>query len=335
MGFLGRRIAQANRQFKYLQNDFRHATGLNRSAFRGAKGGVRIITYHGICQNDPLRFNASFTDARTLEKHLRFYNQHFNIISLDDYLAGNIRKDRFNVCLTFDDGHHNNLKYALPLLEQYKAPATFFITGIRQAGYDVLWNDFLAVFSRSGPDRITYKGEPFRKNRWNHYISTTDGHLLRDQIRAGDFSLKTEMFQLLDPAGDFQLKNAAYEDYWLQMTPDEIASLSGSPYARIGAHSLYHNDLTKVPAESLAIDFTTCKRFLENTIQKAVTTFAFPYGTYAPSVTDAGLAAGFTHFFALEHLFAEENSTLISERLVVNPYISIINQMLATISGHY
>ena len=285
--------------------------------------------------HDPLRFNASFITAKTLEKHLRFYRQHFNIISLDDYLAGNINRERFNVCLTFDDGHHNNFKYALPLLEQYQAPATFFITGIREAGHDMLWNDFLAVFSRSGPGRILYKDQPFHKNRWNHYVSTVDGHLLRDQVRAGDFSLKTEMMALLDPAGNFRQKNAAHEDYWLQMTTDEIATLSRSPYAKIGGHSLYHNDLTNIPTQSLSADFSGCKRFLENTIQQEVGTFAFPYGSYNPYVTEAGLAAGFSHFFALNHSFGEQDNTLVSERLVVNPYISTINQMLAAVSGHY
>jgi len=296
---------------------------------------VRIITYHGICMDNPLRFNASFITAKTLEAHLRFYKEHFNIISLDDYLAGNISKERFNVCLTFDDGHHNNLKYALPLLEKYKAPATFFVTGIREAGYDILWNDFLAVFSRSGPKQITYKGELFHKNRWNHYVSTKDGHLLRDQIRAGDFSLKIELMKLLDPASDFSHKNAVDKDYWLQMTPEEIAILSQSPYAQIGGHSFYHNDLTKVSSESLATDFTSCRHFLEDTIQEEVNTFAFPYGSYTPAVTEAGLSAGFNHFFALAHLHNESDNTLISERLVVNPYISTTNQMLATIRGHY
>lgn len=335
MDLFKRRLAKAQRQMKYLQNDLRSIVGMTAGIFKQAAGGARIITYHGICLADPLRFNASFITAATFEKHLQFYRQHFNIISLDDYLAGNISKDRYNVCLTFDDGHRNNLTYALPLLEKYRAPASFFITGIRKAGYDMLWNDFLAVFSRSGPRQITFRGEEFHKNRWNHYVSDIDGHLLREQVRAGDFSLKTEMMETLDPSGAFRQKNAAHADYWLQMTPDEILILAQSPYATIGAHSLYHNDLTKVSPASLADDFSACKFYLESTIQREVSCFAFPYGSYTPAVTEAGLAAGFKHFFALEHLFDEEADTPVSERLVVNPYISTVNQMLAIVSGHY
>jgi peptidoglycan/xylan/chitin deacetylase (PgdA/CDA1 family) len=335
MAFFSEKIAKAKWQLRYLGNSLRGAAGLNREIFKNAGGGVRIITYHGICLDNPLRFNASFITAKAFEKHLQFYRKHFNLISLDDYLAGNISRDRFNVCLTFDDGHRNNLKYALPLLEKYQAPATFFITGIREAGYDILWNDFLAVFSRSGPKRIIYKDQPFHKNRWNRYIAFADGHSLQDQIRDGGFSLKSEMMELLDPQRNFRQKNAAYEDYWLQMTSEEITTLSRSRYVKIGGHSLYHNDLTRIPKESVAADFIACKNFLENTIQKEVNTFAFPYGSYEPSVTEAGLAAGFSHFFAVDYLFGEKDNVLISERFVVNPYISTTNQMLAIISGRY
>jgi peptidoglycan/xylan/chitin deacetylase (PgdA/CDA1 family) len=139
----------------------------------------------------------------------------------------------------------------------------------------------------------------------------------------------------LDPSNAFRQKNAAEEDYWIQLAPEEITALAQSPYATIGAHSFYHNDLAKVPTESLPSDFIGCKRFLENTIQQEVASFAFPYGSYTPAVTEAGVAAGFRHFLALDHLFGEKDNTLITERLVVNPYISTINQMLAIINGHY
>ncbi len=50
----------------------------------------------------------------------------FNIISMRDVLAadGPGRKD---VLLTFDDGFENNYRYAVPVLEQEKCPATIFV----------------------------------------------------------------------------------------------------------------------------------------------------------------------------------------------------------------
>jgi peptidoglycan/xylan/chitin deacetylase (PgdA/CDA1 family) len=98
---------------------------------------------------------------------------------------------------------------------------------------------------------------------------------------------------------------------------------------------MYHNDLTKIPASLLATDFNTCKGFLENAIQQKVDAFAFPYGSYNSAVTEAGLSAGFNHFLALDYRFDTPDDQLISERLVVNPYISTTNQMLAIIKGSY
>jgi peptidoglycan/xylan/chitin deacetylase (PgdA/CDA1 family) len=49
----------------------------------------------------------------------------------------------------------------LPLLNQYKLPATFFVTSIRDTGYDILWNDFLGIVSKYDPSKLLYKNELF------------------------------------------------------------------------------------------------------------------------------------------------------------------------------
>ncbi len=130
------------------------------------------MIYHGVCQQDHTRFNPIFLKLKTFEQHLKFYKRHFNIISLDDYYLQNFSNDKFNICLTFDDGFANNYKYVLPLLAQYQIPATFFITAIRAAGYDILWNDFLGIVSKYGPEKIVYKNESYYKGQFDKYIST-------------------------------------------------------------------------------------------------------------------------------------------------------------------
>src|ERR1700761_4261094 len=92
---------------KYLLSDAYAQLGFGRSFFSAARGS-RILAYHGICKSDHLKFNTLFLTEQTFEAHLKFFTTHFNVVSLDDYYSGNFSNDRFNVCLTFDDGFANN-----------------------------------------------------------------------------------------------------------------------------------------------------------------------------------------------------------------------------------
>lgn len=55
---------------------------------------------------------------------LTWLSAHFQFIDPQVFLSG----DQAGVLLTFDDGFANNATNVLPLLEQYQAPAVFFIT---------------------------------------------------------------------------------------------------------------------------------------------------------------------------------------------------------------
>src|SRR3954471_424235 len=95
--------SKLRRKWKYSLNDFRGMAGLNNQMFQHAPG-ARIIIYHGICRTDHTRFNSIFLTLKTFEQHLQFYKKYFHIISLDDYYQLRVSKERFNICITFDDG---------------------------------------------------------------------------------------------------------------------------------------------------------------------------------------------------------------------------------------
>ena len=216
--------SKLRREAVHLYRDIRHGLNMDTGFYANARGS-RILIYHGICLKDNTRFNPIFLTLKTFEQHLIYYKKYFNVISLDDYYAQKFDPDKFNVCLTFDDGFANNHKYVLPLLEKYQVPATFFITGIRQAGYDILWNDFLGIISKYGPKEIAYKNEKFVLGAYNKYESHTNGVRLVDTLRASGFAEKAEVMKLLYPLTPFK-GNQHDTDYWLQLTEDQIKELS-------------------------------------------------------------------------------------------------------------
>jgi len=326
----GKTIVKFRSRLGGLSRDTGWHLGLNQSFFKNARG-ARILVYHGICQDNHLRYNTLFVKLKAFESQLLLYKKYFNLVSLDDYYHHRFKDDRFNICLTFDDGYANNYKYILPLLEQYQVPATFFVTGIRDAGYDILWNDVLCMAYKYGPGKFTFRNEKFIKRKDTKYISSLTGKRLDELLRFEGFDAKAEMAALL---GSF--KHKAQNDYWLQMTPEEIKLLSDSKWATIGNHSYYHNDLGKISAASVREDIARSKQFLEKVTGKEVKALAFPYGSYSAEAVSEAKHAGHSQLLATEFLFpADVRDTTLRKRLIINPFISNINQMHANITGNY
>lgn len=302
----------------------------SRSTIKNARG-VRILLYHGVCKIDPFRFNTIFIDLKKFEAQLKLFRQYFNVISLNEIYDHKYDEKKFNVCLSFDDGFANNYKYVLPLLEKYEMPASFFITGIREAGYDILWNDVLSIANKYGPAKISLNGKDFIKGKDGRYVSTTSSQLLAEILRGSDFDGKKEMIQPF-----MSLKDKADNDYWLQMTEAQIRELSSSKWVTIGCHGYYHNDLAKIPISVASIEMMRSKQFLEKIIGKEIDAIAFPYGSYSQALVTEAKNIGFTKILATDFLFpVDANETTMKERLTINPFISNINQLHAIIAGKY
>ncbi|MCC8427176.1 polysaccharide deacetylase family protein [Mucilaginibacter sp. UR6-11] len=322
------------RGFRGLMRDAKYFTGLDKSFYKNARGS-RILIYHGICKEDHTRFNPIFLTARMFERHLQLYKKHCNVIPLDDFYAGNFSNDQFNICLTFDDGFANNHHYVLPLLEQYQIPATFFITGITNENYDILWNDFLGVVSKYGPRQITFKNERYTKGRYDHYLSAKDQAALKEKLRNTGFTEKAELMEQLYPLVPFK-NEEQLKDYWLQMTAGQIKELAASPFARIGAHGYYHNDLAKISPGDAFSELLQVKQYLEKLTAKPVTSLAFPYGSYNPQVISLAKEAGYNQLLAMDFYAATDAlDNTMRERFTVNPFISPVNQLYATITCKY
>jgi peptidoglycan/xylan/chitin deacetylase (PgdA/CDA1 family) len=320
---------------KYLLRDAGHQLGLYNNFYRSARGS-RIMIYHGICKQQHTRFNPIFLTQKTFENHLKFYKKHFNVISLDDYYQQKFSNDRFNISLTFDDGFANNYKYVLPLLHKYQVPATFFVTAIREAGYDILWNDFLNIVSKYGPDNLIYKNRfYYHKNQFGNYASVKSGITLAERLRDRGFTEKAEMMKLLYPSAPFKT-NKQEEDYWLQMSTRQIRELAASPYATVGAHGYYHNDLSRIRISDAAEELILSKQYLEKVTRKKIKSVAFPYGAYTPEVIEAAKGAGYRQLLAMDfNSTGDHSDDMMRERFTVNPFISTYNQMYATINRRY
>lgn len=93
-----------------------------------ARKGLPVLMYHKVSARDQDSLTVS---VQQLESHLRYLKQQgYTPVScrqLLDSIASGTPLPRRPVLLTFDDAYVNNLQLALPLLLQYKMPATLFV----------------------------------------------------------------------------------------------------------------------------------------------------------------------------------------------------------------
>ncbi|MBC7862478.1 MAG: hypothetical protein IAF38_05840, partial [Bacteroidia bacterium] len=101
---VARKINSLKKKVSWQATDLLFATGFKNSLLRN-KPGLRILVYHGIDKAGRTDINGRFISAKRFEQHLISYKENFNMVSLNDAYSENYDKDKFNLCITFDDGY--------------------------------------------------------------------------------------------------------------------------------------------------------------------------------------------------------------------------------------
>lgn len=109
---------------------------------------VPIIMYHSILK-DSSKSNKYIITPTTFEKDLQYIYEHgYTTITMSDLIAY-VHQDKplpeKPIIITFDDGHYNNLGYAVPLLEKYNMKAVISIVG-----------SYTDTFSRTDEANLNY-----------------------------------------------------------------------------------------------------------------------------------------------------------------------------------
>ncbi len=309
------RISQ---QLRYTKNDILWSLRQGKDLF-APKYGQRIMVYHGVDERGSTRFNTRFISQTQFEKQIQYMKTHFHLVSLSDYYKGHFAKDRLNISLTFDDGYQNHLTRVLPILERYNVPATFFVTGIRTLGADMLWTDWLDIASPQLPDIVAFKGSFFQKNRKGKYVSQAKQLSLAQCFGT---SLYPEIATFIQ---QYPIDFAAIStDYYQALTDKEIQAMAKNPLITIGSHTISHLNMAEICAENSYKELKESKLYIENLIQKPVDSFAFPFGAYNQKAIDIAEEVGYKQLLLLDY---EGKSPTLQARFGVNPFISFNNQM--------
>ncbi len=103
------------------------------------RSGVPVLMYHRIWPGQRDGLTLTPEDLRAQWVYLK--DEGYHCLSMEQFLKisrGAAHKPKKCFLLSFDDGYHNNLTYALPLLREFGWEATIFIiTGTLDGSYDL------------------------------------------------------------------------------------------------------------------------------------------------------------------------------------------------------
>jgi len=85
-----------------------------------------ILVYHalGECADEA---HGLFQPIEEFAEQMELLGRFARVVSLEDIVAGRVRRGRPNVAITFDDGYRSVLRDAAPILQSHGFPATAFV----------------------------------------------------------------------------------------------------------------------------------------------------------------------------------------------------------------
>jgi len=214
---------------------------------------------------------------RAMLSHLR--SRGIDIITTDE-LHRRLTEGDFSrrfACFTFDDGYRDNRDYALPLMREFDAPFTVYVASdFAQNAGNLWWIALEMVIAKASSVEAEIDGVARRIDTSTLAAKHAAFDCLHDWLRAlpARHDLAREITAL---CGRYGIDQAAICGE-LCMSWDELKPFAEEPLVGIGAHSVTHCNLAQQTDEIASQEMATSRARIENTLQRPVIHFAYPYG---------------------------------------------------------
>ncbi len=230
-----------------------------------------ILMYHQVLPGEDIMRPFEIT-ATHFEQQMHWISENFQPVDLIEGILATL-EDRLPagaIAVSFDDGYENNLSVALPILDRYRIPATFFIASDYLDG-GIMWNDAVLEMFRL----VSLGTLDLSHLSLGVYSITKDVErfpaalTVLKQLRHLPFKERSQKV--------FALTQGYALPTGLMMSPPQVKSLHDAGMV-IGGHTLSHPILTKVSRDEAWYQIHRNKEVLESIIDAPIHCFAYPNG---------------------------------------------------------
>lgn len=263
--------------------------------FQAFASAVNVVTYHGLLpagyeSSDPF-LDAALVTPQGFRSQLQLLKKSYNLVSPDQFHRWVRQEDSLPeraIVVSFDDGLLNHLTEALPILQEEQVKALFFVTGAGlQANPRMLWYVELYLMLRDAlACQSHFSSQGISVPRITSSVKARQGLWLR-LIRELSARSSEERMEFLNDAAHAlgykpgwwlqYVQDAVLQKRFRPLTLQEVKQLSDAGMT-IGAHTLSHPTLSKLPAALLRREIVEFRLSLENALGHPVWALAYPFG---------------------------------------------------------
>ncbi len=272
------------------------------------------IFYHGVVEKDSTMIFPRHITREQFDQHMRYIRKNFDIISLDEAFElkrQGLRPERKTLTVSFDDGYLNNLLVALPIIEKYRIPTTFFVSGIcaRDDKY-MMWSDILAFvrYFIEG-ESLELKGRKFVK-RGKFDMTDPESNLsIFEFVKGLMYIERDEILNglLSKPGMGTKIRDLPAE-YWKLMNREQIRKLSESELVTIGSHGHLHYNLANISEEEARNEMELSRSILSEITQREMEYLSFPDGSYNENIKKIAYESGYKGLLAVDYRCASDKN---------------------------
>jgi len=241
-----------------------------------------IFTLHRVLPEDPADFspNAILQVRPDFLEYVieRLRDLRIDIVGLDEAmerLAAPVAGRPF-VVLTFDDAYKDNLHHALPILQRQEAPFTLYVPTAFVDGVGELWWQAIEdIITRQDAIALTTDGEKDYIDTLTTAQKSAAFDTLYWQMRKMPEPERIELLRRFASAYGYDLDRQCRE---LIMDWPELRLFAGEPLCTIGAHSVHHYELAKLPADQARNEMAQSADILLAQFGERPVHFSYPLG---------------------------------------------------------
>lgn len=248
--------------------------------------------YHRVAEPERDPWDMCVSPANFGE-HLQVLQRH-NCVPLEQLQA--VKGVPTRIAVTFDDGYSDNLYAALPALEHFGIPATFFITtGDIGNGREFWWDELeQLILGDPGPSQIAipvgdsvYRwdlqtgeaiGPSDEPDRWWPAGDNARLRVFRSVYHVLQSMQDNDRSTALQIIAEACARAPQRRQSHRRLNWEELVQLSRHNLAEIGAHTVTHPKLSARSRDRQRFEISQSKADLEKRLGRAVTSFAYPFG---------------------------------------------------------